>query len=184
MLLLGHLAKVQGLKGEFLVNDFMDDPARIPELKTLFMAPPDQDLESAGEPVGQARVVRVRSFRFHQDRPCVAFQELADRTAAEPFRGWSLWTADPLVALPEGESYRHDWTGCEVFMEGAKVGEVIRLEPTTMGYDMVVMRDTRPGRRGERDIPYIKAWFKVDLEARRIDLDPPAGLLDLDRLED
>jgi len=58
---------------------------------------------------------------------------------------------------------------------------VLRLEPTPMGYDMVVMRDLRPGRRGQRDIPYVKAWFQVDLAARRIDLDPPEGLLDLDQ---
>ena len=81
---------------------------------------------------------------------------------------------------PEGESYRHDWTGCEVFVAGHKVGEVLRLDPTPMGYDMVVMKDLRPGRRGRRDIPYIKAWFQVDLAARRIDLDPPEGLLDLE----
>jgi len=184
MLLLGHLAKVQGLKGEFLLNGSMDDPARIQELEALFLAPADLDLEAAGGPVDPARPVRVRSFRFHQDRACVAFQEFPDRTAAEPFRGWALWTSDPLAPLPEGESYRHEWTGCEVFIQGAKVGEVLRLEPTAMGYDMVVMRDTRPGRRGERDIPYIKAWFQVDLAGRRIDLDPPGGLLDLDTLAD
>lgn len=181
MLLLGNLAKVQGLKGEFLVQDFMDDPARIPELKELFLAPAGLDLEAVG--AGPAKPVRVRTFRFHQDRPCVAFQEFPDRTAAEPFRGWALWTSDPLAALPEGESYRHDWAGCEVFVQDRKVGEVLRLEPTTMGYDMMVMRDTRPGRRGERDVPYIKAWFQVDLAGRRIDLDPPEGLLDLDRME-
>jgi 16S rRNA processing protein RimM len=49
---------------------------------------------------------------------------------------------------------------------------------------MVVMKDQRPGRRGQRDIPYIKAWFQVDLAARRIDLDPPAGLLDLDTVNE
>jgi 16S rRNA processing protein RimM len=53
-----------------------------------------------------------------------------------------------------------------------------------MGYDMVVMRDLRPGRQGQRDIPFVKAWFKVDLAARRIDLDPPEGLLDLDAIPD
>jgi 16S rRNA processing protein RimM len=64
------------------------------------------------------------------------------------------------------------------------VGEVLRLEPTPMGYDMVLMRDLRPGRSGQREIPYIKAWFQnVDLAARRIDVDPPQGLLDLDRID-
>jgi 16S rRNA processing protein RimM len=181
MLLLAHLAKIQGLKGEFLLHELMDDSSRLTGLQGLVLAPPGLDLEPLDAPVAPARPVRVRSFRLHQDRACVAFEELPDRTAAEPFRGWALWTSATLEPLPEGESYRHEWAGCEVFVQGAKVGEVLRLEPTPMGYDMVVMRDLRPGRRGERDIPYIKAWFQPDLAARRIELDPPAGLLDLDQ---
>ena len=94
----------------------------------------------------------------------------------------ALWTSEPLAPLAQGESYRHDWPGCDVFVGGVKVGEVLRLDPTPMGYDMVVMRDLRPGRRGQRDIPYVKAWFQVDLAGRRIDLDPPEGLLDLESM--
>jgi 16S rRNA processing protein RimM len=180
MLLLGHLAKIQGLKGEFLMHELMDDPSRLTELEHLVLAPPALDLEADPEAL-PVRTVRLRSFRLHQERACVAFEEIPDRTASEPFRGWALWTSDPLAPLAEGESYRHDWTGCDIFIQGVKVGEVLRLDPTPMGYDMVIMKDTRPGRRGQRDIPYIKAWFQVDLTARRIDLDPPAGLLDLDQ---
>lgn len=180
MLLLGHLAKIQGLKGEFLLHELMDDPGRLTELGSLVLAPPTLDLEAAAEPAPPARTVGLRSFRLHQDRACVSFEEIPDRTASEPYKGWALWTTDPLAPLADGESYRHDWTGCDVFVAGAKVGEVLRLDPTPMGYDMVVMKDLRPGRRGQRDIPYIKAWFEVDLAARRIDLDPPAGLLDLE----
>ena len=180
MLLLGHLAKIQGLKGEFLLHELMDAPERIQHMEGLVLAPPALDLEAATDVEPPARAVRARSFRFHQERACVAFEGIPDRTASEPYRGWALWTTAPLAPLAEGESYRHDWLGCAVFVGGAKVGEVLRLEPTPMGYDMVVMRDLRPGRRGQRDIPYIKAWFQVDLAARRIDLDPPEGLLDLD----
>ena len=68
-------------------------------------------------------------------------------------------------------------------MKGEKVGEVMRLDPTPMGYDMIAMRDLRKGRTGQRDIPFIKAWFTLDLPNHRIELDPPEGLLDLDRLE-
>jgi 16S rRNA processing protein RimM len=52
-----------------------------------------------------------------------------------------------------------------------------------MEYDMVIMRDLRKGRRGQREIPFIKAWFNLDLPGKRIELDPPEGLLDLDRLD-
>jgi len=85
------------------------------------------------------------------------------------------------AVLNEGESFRHDWVGCGVFVEGQQVGEVLRLEPTVMSYDMVLMRDLRPGRTGIREIPYIKAWFTLDLPHHRIDVDPPVGLLDLDQ---
>ena len=180
MLLLGHLAKVQGLKGEFLLHELMDDPRTLETLEGLVLAPPSLDLEAADQAEPPARPARVRSFRFHQERGCVSFEDIPDRTAAEPFKGWALWAPETSVTLPEGESFRHDWVGCQVFVAGQLVGEVLRLEPTPMGYDMVVLKDLRPGRTGRRDVPYIKAWFQVDLAGRRIDLDPPPGLLDLD----
>jgi 16S rRNA processing protein RimM len=73
--------------------------------------------------------------------------------------------------------------GCEVFLGSQKIGEVLRLDPTLMGYDMVLMRDLRPGRAGIREIPYIKAWFNLDLPHRRMEVDPPEGLLDLDQMD-
>lgn len=182
MILLGHLAKVQGLKGEFLLHDLMDDASRLTTVPGLVLAPPTQHLDKEVEPQPPARSVAVRQFRWHQDRACVAFQEIPDRTAADPFKGWGLWMPDALQALPAGDSYRHDWVGCAVFLGDARVGEVVRLEPTPMGYDMVVMKDLRPGRHGLREIPYIKAWWTLNLAAKRVEVDPPEGLLDLDGL--
>lgn len=181
MLLAGHLAKIQGLKGEFLFHAVMDDPERLDGMEGLVLAPPQLDLESS-EVVAPARRVSLRSFRWHQDRPCLALSDLPDRTAAEPFKGWALWMPESAATLDEGESFRHQWIGCEVFIAGRKVGEVLRLDPGPAGYDMVVMRDLRPGRTGQRDIPYIKAWWTLDLPNRRLDLDPPEGLLDVNQV--
>ena len=89
MLLAGHLAKVQGLKGEFLFHAVMDEPGRLEGMAGLVLAPPQTDLEH-GEPVPPARSVAVRSFRWHQDRPCLAFRHVTDRTAAEALKGWAL----------------------------------------------------------------------------------------------
>lgn len=180
MFLLGHLAKVQGLKGEFLLHELMDEPEKLDGMEGLVLAPPSQDLESAASAPPPAMAVKVRIFRFHQDRACVAFEGIPDRTAAEAYKGWAIWAPDEAVTLPEGETFRHAWVGSQVFVHGALVGEVLRLDPTPMGYDMVVLKDLRPGRTGQRDVPYIKAWFQVDLAGRRLDLDPPPGLLDLD----
>lgn len=181
MLLLGHLAKVQGLKGEVLLHCLMDEPERLPDIKGLLLAPPEASLEGGAVP--EARPVTLKGFRWHQERACVSFVELPDRTAVEALKGWALWMPEEEAVLPEGDSFRHDWFGCEVYVDGALLGEVVRLDPTPMGYDMVIIRDRRPGRRGNREVPYIKAWFTLDLEARRIALAPPPGLLDLDRLD-
>jgi 16S rRNA processing protein RimM len=181
VLLAGHLAKIQGLKGEFLLHALMDEPDRLEGLTGLVLAPPQQNLEQAAARP-PAREVHVRAFRWHQDRPCVAFAEVPDRTAAEALKGWALWMPESAATLDEGESFRHQWIGCEVFIAGQKVGEVLRLDPSPAGYDMVVMRDLRPGRTGQRDIPYIKAWWTLDLPNRRLDLDPPEGLLDVNQL--
>ena len=184
MLLAGHLAKVQGLKGEFLFHSVMDAPDGLADMPGLVLAPPGLDLESASGPEGAARPAKLRAFRWHQDRPCVAFEGIPDRSAAEPFKGWAIWMPEHLAQLGEGETFRHDWVGCEVFVGGRRVGEVIALVPSPGGYDMVHLKDLRPGRTGLRDVPYIKAWWTLDLPNRRLDLDPPEGLLDLDRLPD
>jgi len=179
MLLLGRLAKVQGLKGEFLLKATTDAPERIPTLDGLLLVPPGSDLsESATAP--SAKQMTVRSFRWHQGRPCLAFDQIPDRTAAEPFREWTLWVPEDASPLNEGDTYRHDWAGCQVFVAGALLGEVLGMEPTPAGYDMVRIKDLRPGRRGVREVPYIKDWFNLDFPNRRIDLSPPDGLLDLD----
>jgi len=180
MFLLGHLAKVQGLKGEFLLHELMDEPEKLDGMAGLVLAPPGLDLEGGSEAPPPARPSKVRTFRFHQDRACVSFEGIPDRTAAEPFKGWAIWAPDEAITLPEGETFRHEWAGCQVYVHGALVGEVLRLDPTPMGYDMVVLKDLRPGRTGQRDVPYIKAWWQVDLAGRRLELDPPPGLLDLD----
>jgi 16S rRNA processing protein RimM len=181
MLLAGHLAKIQGLKGEFLFHAVMDDPERLEAMVGLVLAPSHQELEH-GEAVPPARAIALRSFRWHQARPCLAFEGVPDRTTAEPLKGWALWMPEAAAVLDEGESFRHQWVGCEVFVAGRKVGEVLRLDPGPAGYDMVVMRDLRPGRTGQRDIPYIKAWWTLDLPNRRLDLDPPEGLLDVNHI--
>lgn len=182
MLLLGHLAKVQGLKGEFLFHSLMDEPERLPSFDGLMLAPPSMNLDamtSPASPEPPARNIKVRLFRWQQDRPCVAFEGIADRTAAEPFKGWALWMPEELATKAEGESYRHEWIGCGVFIGGKKIGEVLYLTPTPMGYDMVTLKDLRPGRVGLREVPYIKAWWNVDLPNRHLDLDGPPGILDI-----
>ena len=179
MLLLGYLAKIQGLKGEFLFHELMDKSEKLKDISNLVLAPPDIDLEDVDIPAPGTRTVKIRSFRFHKNRVCLAFDGIHDRTASESYRNWALWTPDQLPVLLDGESYRHDWLGCDVFFGGTKIGEVARLDATPMGYDMISIIDMRPGRSGVLEVPYVKLWVKVKLADKRIDIDPPPGLLDI-----
>jgi len=179
MLLLGCLAKIQGLKGEFILHDFMDDPKRITKIHDLFLAPPNLDLEHEDVPTIAAKIVKIRSFRMHKNRACIAFEEILDRTASYLYRNWQLWTTSSLPILSDGESYRHDWIGCTALVDGIKVGEVVCLRPTPMEYDMVVIQDMRPDRNGYLEVPYIRSWFQIDFDKQRVIMDLPPGLLDL-----
>jgi 16S rRNA processing protein RimM len=180
MLLLGYLAKIQGLKGEFLFHELMDDPRRLLEITDLLLVPPSMNVDSVDTPPFASKAVQIRSFRMHSNRVCIAFKGMQDRTSSEPYRGWGLWTTSQLPILPDGESYRHDWIGCNVCVDGIKIGEVVCLQPTPMDYDMVVIRDMRPGHIGHLEVPYIKSWFQIDFIKRSIDISTPPGLLDLD----
>jgi 16S rRNA processing protein RimM len=182
MFLLGRLAKVQGLKGEFLLDSATEFPELIPSNKGLLLAPPGEDL-SAGGASPSCVAVTVRIFRWHKGRPCLAFGQILDRTASEPYKDWNLWGPHGLAELKEGESFRRDWVGCQVFAKDEFIGEVAGLEPSPAGYDMVRIKDMRPGRSGLRDVPFIKAWFDLDLNSRQIRIDPPEGLLELDRMK-
>ena len=108
MFLLGRLAKVQGLKGEFILHPLTDDPARIPRIQGLVLAPPGMDLSHANEGGPGTQPLVARAFRWQQSRPCVAFEGIEDRASAEAFKGWCLWMPEEQAHLEEGESFRHD----------------------------------------------------------------------------
>jgi 16S rRNA processing protein RimM len=81
-----------------------------------------------------------------------------------------------MVALPEGEFYRHELVGCRVEgTDGRQVGEVRRVE-TGPGGDRLVVE----GERGEILVPLARdICVSIDPAARRIVIAPPDGLLEL-----
>ena len=96
---------------------------------------------------------------------------------AERFAGCELRVPmDRLAALPAGTYYRHDLVGCRVeTAAGAAVGIVADVEGTIGGSRLVVS-----GARGEILIPLAAEICKaIDARGKRIVIDPPDGLLDL-----
>lgn len=106
---------------------------------------------------------------------------LGDRDAAAALRGAPLF-ADraALPALGESELYVADLVGCQVFnASGARLGEVSATFHSG-AHEVLVVR----GAGGELMLPFVESIITgVDLADRRIDCDPPPGLIDLDPKE-
>jgi 16S rRNA processing protein RimM len=84
--------------------------------------------------------------------------------------------AEQLATLPPGAFYHHDLVGCRVETTGgAPVGTVEAVEGAADASRLVVA-----GATGEILIPLATdICTTIDVRARRIVIDPPAGLLDL-----
>jgi 16S rRNA processing protein RimM len=83
---------------------------------------------------------------------------------------------ETLHALEPGTFYQHQLVGCAVeTVAGVKVGTVSRVGGGAAGSLLTVNGD-----RGEVLVPMVAdICVEIDVEARRIRIDPPEGLLEL-----
>jgi 16S rRNA processing protein RimM len=87
--------------------------------------------------------------------------------------------ADTLKPLGEGAFYVHDLLGCRVFRVSEEpVGEVTRVD-LAVGIPMLVITSVD----GDEVLVPLAAAFcrSVDIADRRIVIDPPPGLIELNR---
>lgn len=128
---------------------------------------------------GAPRVLVVTHATPFQARWLVTFDGVTGRDAAERLRGADLRVpVDSLPALPDGAFYHHALVGCEVHTtSGRSIGRVARVEGDGGQSVLVVAADGH-----EVLIPLVEALCPViDPEHGRIVVDPPEGLLDLNR---
>jgi len=168
-ILVGVVARTHGNRGEVIVNSETDFPeVRFREGAQLMTRRKN----------GTPATLDVVTMRMHQGRPVILFKGVASMDDAELLAGMELRVAaDDRDAerLDEGEYYHRDLIGCVVVTEsGEPVGEVIAVEGDRAQTRLVVR-----SRRHEVLIPLADAICTVDLEAKRITVRPPEGLLEL-----
>jgi 16S rRNA processing protein RimM len=123
--------------------------------------------------------LRVTTMRVHKGRPIIGIEGVETMNDAEELAGLELRVPPgELEPLPAGMYYRHDLVGCRVeTTAGEAVGEVRAVEGD-MGTSRLVVRSAD----GEVLIPLAQAiCVDIDIAARQIVIDPPEGLLDVNR---
>jgi 16S rRNA processing protein RimM len=167
MAVVGRIARAHGIRGQVIVNLETDFP------ETRFRPGAELFVERGGA----IETLRVTSVRFQRDRPVVGIDGVTTMNEAEALAGLELRVpAERLAPLPAGTFYRHDLIGCVVeTRDGGSVGTVSGVEGTMGGSRLVI-----DGARGEILIPLAHdICTTIDVDAKRIVIEPPEGLLDL-----
>ena len=162
-----RIGKAHGLRGEVTVEVRTDAPQERFVVGATFATDP-----------ATAGPLRLRSVRDHNGITLLGFEEAPDRTAAEGLRGTLLIADVEEDEDDENAWYEKDLVGLRVLtVAGEEVGEVAGVD-SRPAQDLLVVRLTS-GR--EALVPFVEALVpEVDVEAGRVVIDPPAGLLELD----
>ena len=167
MAAVGRIARAHGIRGQVIVSLETDFPEeRFRPGAELFI-----------ERNGAVQALTLTSVRFHRDRPVVGIAGVETMNDAEALAGRELRVpVDRLARLPGGTFYRHDLIGCRVETPaGEVVGTVKNVEGTVSGSRLVVA-----AARGEVLIPLVaEICLTIDPAGKRIVVDPPKGLLEL-----
>jgi 16S rRNA processing protein RimM len=168
MVTVGRISRPHGNRGQVVVaieTDFAEDRFRVGEVMYVLRS-------------GAVEPLTVVTSRPHEGRWIVGFDGVRSIGEAEVLRGLELRIApNALHELGPGGYYAHDLVGCDVRgMEGALVGRVERVELAT-GVPMLVV-----GGPDEVLVPFVDAICRhVDVAGKLIEIDPPEGLIDLNR---
>ena len=175
---LARIRRPQGRKGEIFAEILTDFPEKFAERRRLWLIPPD----AAAPP----REVELIHHWPHKGGMVLHFAGIDSISAAETLTG--LIVAIPIAQrapLGEDEVYIGDLIGCTVIdvanaaetgRPAATVGVIEDVDRTAGPVAILVIR----GASGEVLVPFAKSYLrKIDLEARRVEMALPEGLVDL-----
>ena len=172
-LVVGHLNKPHGTKGELFAWPLTDHPESV-YAPGVVLSSGD---EKGKEPDPELPPLRVETVRPFKKGYLVAFAGVHDRDQAELLRGRYLFQeTEALAPLAEGEVFYHQLLGMQVVTtDGVALGqiaEVYELRPA----DLLEVH----GPEGVVMIPFLNhIVVEVDTKEDRMIVDPPEGLLDL-----
>ncbi|GAA1143007.1 ribosome maturation factor RimM [Nesterenkonia lutea] len=165
-----RIGKPHGIRGEVTAQLFTDEPeARLAPGAVLIRIPGDETSDRT------TTLLTVTRQRWNKSVCLLDFREVTDRNGAEALRGSTLYVEAPWQEDPEEEGwYSHELVGFTCLdTAGLQLGTLKELI-TGAAQDLLVITSVS----GEEVmVPFVEEIVpEVDVENRRILLDPPAGL--------
>lgn len=169
---IARLLRTRGRRGELSAVSMSSHPERFAGLREVAL------YGAEGFP-GKQRSFAVEEIWEHGDRLIFKFAGVDSIDDAEALRGAEVQVPEQeRFPLSEDEYYHSDLAGCRVFDRrgGREIG-VVREFWEAGGNGLLRVFDER---EKEFLIPFRKEiCVVIDVEAKRIDIDPPEGLMEL-----
>ncbi len=170
-IILGRITRAHGVHGAVIIEPYGADPSLILSGRNLFLLSPDErekrPLEALkGKSAAQGLIVKIK--------------DISSRQQAETLRGWLVAVNREHLPQPEeDEVYLADLLGLTVLeASGRNLGQVAAFMEAGGGLLLVIRPEQEPQR--ELLIPYRPEFvLELDLQAGRLVLDPPPGLMEL-----
>jgi len=184
---IAKVVKVQGRVGEVLTELFTDFPEKFEERRTLF----------AWLPSGERRELKLEDHWPHKGGMVLKFEGVDSIEDAERLKAAEIQiSAEDRTKLEDGSVYVSDLLGCVVVAGGREIGKVTNVDfgageaPLLViksSVDPLLPKEGRNGAPSERKatkeylIPFVEAFVtRQDLQGKRIEMQLPEGMLELD----
>lgn len=171
---IGVIRKAHGVRGEASIEPWTDSPDRFSELESIALVSPDES---------SVREMRIESVRVHGERALIKFAGVETPEEVQKLHNWTIEIPeDEARALEEDEYFLHDLVGLTLFdPQGKERGVVTDIYEGGGGMLLNVKR--ADGR--EFELPFAaQLCTEIDLEQKRMVVELPEGLDDLDAVTD
>jgi 16S rRNA processing protein RimM len=184
---LARIRRPQGRKGEVFAEILTDFPDKFAERRQIWLLAADVSASAGARPAAQApQQVELVNHWLHKGGVVLHFAQVDSISDAETLAG--LIVAIPRAeraTLSEDEVYVGDLVGCTLVdvagAEAVAVGTIENVDRSGGAAALLVVR----GAKGEVLVPFAKDYLrKIDLDARRVEMALPEGLVDLSRAEE
>lgn len=163
----------QGRRGEVLAELHTDFPERFEERRQL----------SGLAPNGSRRELQVEEHWFHKGGVVLKFAGVESISDAEQLKGYELQVPqEQRVELEKGSTYVSEIVGSDVWINAGQrfLGRVSDVQFGAGEAPLLVVKLPVCAVQNEVLLPFAEEFVKkVDVAAKRIDMEVPEGLLEL-----